>query len=186
MEDDGRESPDLFEDEEESPANRSGSEQEDETCVSLNKSTAAATAREISRSKSFQSAPLSRIGLNDNKAGMEGLDRDKINQIILEATKGSKYYENELRKEREVQKRVQRMLNELGKVTPDQRAGALKATDKELEALEATRDYNHIIVHVDMDAFYAAVEMRDDPRLKDVPMAVGGSSMLVSPSCILN
>ncbi|CAI8043593.1 DNA polymerase kappa, partial [Geodia barretti] len=159
MEDDGRESPDLFEDEEESPANHSGSEQEDETCVSLNKSTAAATAREISRSKSFQSAPLSRIGLNDNKAGMEGLDRDKINQIILEATKGSKYYENELRKERE-------------------RAGALKATDKELEALEATRDYNHIIVHVDMDAFYAAVEMRDDPRLKDVPMAVGGSSML--------
>ena len=35
------------------------------------------------------------------------------------------------------------------------------------------------IVHVDMDAFYAAVEMRDNPALKDVPMAVGGSSMLV-------
>lgn len=30
---------------------------------------------------------LSRIGLNDNKAGMEGLDRDKINKIILEASK---------------------------------------------------------------------------------------------------
>lgn len=30
---------------------------------------------------------LSRMALNDNKAGMEGLDRDKINKIILEASK---------------------------------------------------------------------------------------------------
>lgn len=30
---------------------------------------------------------LSRMGLNDNKAGMEGLDREKINKIILESSK---------------------------------------------------------------------------------------------------
>ena len=33
-------------------------------------------------------------------------------------------------------------------------------------------------MHVDMDMFYAAVEMRDDPRLQDIPMAVGGMGML--------
>ena len=27
------------------------------------------------------SPPLSRIGLNDHKAGMEGLDKEKINQV---------------------------------------------------------------------------------------------------------
>lgn len=45
--------------------------------------------------------------------------------------------------------------------------------------LERSRDLSRMIVHVDMDAFYAAVEMRDCPELKDKPMAVGSTSMLV-------
>ncbi len=32
------------------------------------------------------------------------------------------------------------------------------------------------IIHVDMDCFYAAIEMRDDPSLRDIPLAVGGSA----------
>lgn len=32
------------------------------------------------------------------------------------------------------------------------------------------------IIHIDMDCFYAAVEMRDDPALRAVPLAVGGTS----------
>lgn len=32
------------------------------------------------------------------------------------------------------------------------------------------------IIHLDMDAFFASVEMRDNPALRNVPMAVGGSS----------
>jgi len=48
-----------------------------------------------------------------------------------------------------------------------------------LERLERRRDLSHTIVHVDMDAFYAAVEMLDRPELRELPMAVGGNSMLV-------
>ncbi|MBZ9612006.1 DNA polymerase IV [Rheinheimera maricola] len=31
------------------------------------------------------------------------------------------------------------------------------------------------IIHIDMDCFFAAVEMRDNPALKHVPLAIGGS-----------
>ncbi|EPY77160.1 hypothetical protein CB1_001305005 [Camelus ferus] len=44
--------------------------------------------------------------------------------------------------------------------------------------LEQSRDLNNTIVHIDMDAFYAAVEMRDNPELKEKPIAVGSMSML--------
>uniref|UniRef100_A0A8C6QV12 DNA polymerase kappa n=1 Tax=Nannospalax galili TaxID=1026970 RepID=A0A8C6QV12_NANGA len=121
---------------------------------------------------------LLRMGLNDNKAGMEGLDKEKINKIIMEATKGSKFYRNELKKEKQVNQRIENMMQQKAQITHQQLRKAQLQVDRFAMELERNRNLNNTIVHVDMDAFYAAVEMRDNPELKDKPIAVGSMSML--------
>ncbi|NWT55452.1 POLK polymerase, partial [Erythrocercus mccallii] len=119
-----------------------------------------------------------RMGLNDNKAGMQGLDKEKINKIIMEATKGSKFYENELKKDQQVNRRIEKMMQLKEKITPQQLLKAQLQVDKLVIELEQSRNLSSTIVHIDMDAFYAAVEMRDNPELKEKPIAVGSMSML--------
>lgn len=121
---------------------------------------------------------LLRMGLNDNKAGMEGLDKEKINKIIMDATKGSRFYGNELKKEKQVNQRIDSMMQQKSQITSQQLRKAQLQVDRFAMELERNRNLNNTIVHVDMDAFYAAVEMRDNPELKDKPIAVGSMSML--------
>src|SRR5690606_14107393 len=54
---------------------------------------------------------------------------------------------------------------------PDDRLPALRAERAGLCGLFIVRK----IIHIDCDCFYAAIEMRDDPRLAGRPLAVGGS-----------
>lgn len=52
-------------------------------------------------------------------------------------------------------------------------ASDLRRAEEYIVELELSRDLTQTIVHVDCDAFYAAVEEIDRPELKHVPMAVG-------------
>uniref|UniRef100_A0A672GX31 DNA polymerase kappa n=1 Tax=Salarias fasciatus TaxID=181472 RepID=A0A672GX31_SALFA len=70
------------------------------------------------------------------------------------------------------------MLLQKAQITEQQLKTAQVQVDRMASSLEKSRDLSRLIVHVDMDAFYAAVEMRDCPELKDKPMAVGSMSML--------
>ncbi|KAB1281653.1 DNA polymerase kappa [Camelus dromedarius] len=127
---------------------------------------------------SYKDDIMLRMGLNDNKAGMEGLDKEKINKIIMEATKGSRFYGNELKKEKQVNQRIENMMQQKAQITSQQLRKAQIQADRFAMDLEQSRDLNNTIVHIDMDAFYAAVEMRDNPELKEKPIAVGSMSML--------
>lgn len=53
-----------------------------------------------------------------------------------------------------------------------------QVAERRILELEASRDLSRIWLHVDMDAFYAAVETLSNPMLKGKPMAVGSMSML--------
>uniref|UniRef100_A0AC11CTN0 DNA polymerase kappa n=1 Tax=Ovis aries TaxID=9940 RepID=A0AC11CTN0_SHEEP len=72
------------------------------------------------KSDNYKDDLLLRMGLNDNKAGMEGLDKEKINKIIMEATKGSRFYGNELKKEKQVNQRIENMMQQKAQITSQQ------------------------------------------------------------------
>jgi DNA polymerase kappa len=51
--------------------------------------------------------------------------------------------------------------------------------DTYIQESELRRSFARTLVHIDMDAFYANVEIKDNPSLADKPMAVGSDAMLV-------
>ncbi|KHJ44693.1 ImpB/MucB/SamB family protein [Trichuris suis] len=132
---------------------------------------------------------------NDCKAGMQGLDRvramstacnmlelfmlqEKIGAKIDEWSKGSRFYDHQMKRRERIERRVQNMRTQLRFLSEQQLKAAEAKMDKCAEDFESMRDLSRTVFHVDMDAFFAAVEMRDDPKLRSVPMAVGSTSML--------
>ena len=119
------------------------------------------------------------MSLNDNKAGMTGLDKEKIDAIIYEASKNSPFFKNQQLKQEAIDKKVEAMdikLSEYGEIT--RRQARMEADDMIAKLEPIRKDLSRIIVHVDMDMFYAAVETIDNLALKNIPMAVGCKSML--------
>ncbi|CAF1003210.1 unnamed protein product [Adineta steineri] len=118
------------------------------------------------------------LNVDDSKAGMEDLDKEKINKLIQEASKNSKFFKQQQRREEDNRRRIEVKLSKIKSFTPFQIEQAEKSADRYLSQLDKTRDLSRIFCHIDMDAFYASVEMRENPALQHVPMAVGGEGML--------
>ncbi|KDR75457.1 hypothetical protein GALMADRAFT_140685 [Galerina marginata CBS 339.88] len=91
-----------------------------------------------------------------------------------EASKGSKFYENEKKKDKELTARIEKILKQRDEAIDGVDIAKVEAAaDQLLSQIESQRDLTQIIVHVDMDAFYANVELLDNPDLKGKPFAVG-------------
>lgn len=106
------------------------------------------------------------MALNATKAGMEDLDVETINKIIHEASEGSKFYEHKKKQQKKIDKRIVNMKLQMEKLTPEQIEKAGAQVDKIVREIEANMDLSHYYVHLDMDAFFASVEIRDDPSLR--------------------
>ncbi|KAJ3724859.1 hypothetical protein C8R42DRAFT_695358 [Lentinula raphanica] len=103
-------------------------------------------------------------GPSSTKAGLT-TDQSEINRIIAEASKGSKYYENEKKKDRELTERIEKLLQI--------RDVAKKEADLGLTEIESLRDTSQIIVHIDADAFFANCEVLYNPDLQGKAFGVG-------------
>ncbi|XP_041010624.1 DNA polymerase kappa [Juglans microcarpa x Juglans regia] len=112
------------------------------------------------------------------KAGMDGVDKEKVQRIVYEMSKGSKYFENEQRKEAFTGQKIESMRLQRAKLTAADISHYQTMANKRISELEGTRNLSRIWLHVDMDVFYAAVETLSNPLLKGKPMAVGSMSMI--------
>lgn len=132
-----------------------------------------------------QEGVLSRMVLNPHKAGLGKVDADKVNKIVYEASKNSPFYHHQQQLQKKLSVRIDAMLARHKKVSPlAPSADVIAKVDRLVAQIEKHRKIGRTIVHVDMDMFYAAVEMRDDPSLKSKPMAVGSIGMLTTANYI--
>ncbi|CAI5930630.1 unnamed protein product [Closterium sp. NIES-64] len=115
------------------------------------------------------------------KAGMEGVDKERVKRIVYAMSQGSRFFQHEQRKEAALLSKIAHMQRAKQAIPPEKLALLERQADGMLARMvaEASREERRRVwVHVDMDAFYAAVEALGDARLRDVPMAVGGMGML--------
>jgi DNA polymerase kappa len=96
-----------------------------------------------------------------------------VSEVIYNASKGSKFFNNEAVKDRNLTEKINQILARKRQLDRLDLASDLRRADEYITELERGRDLTQTVVHIDCDAFYAAVEELDRPELRDVPMAVG-------------
>ncbi|KAK6215120.1 impB/mucB/samB family protein [Colletotrichum tabaci] len=114
------------------------------------------------------------LGPSLTKAGQDSVDQSKVSEIIYNASKGSKFFNREEERDKVLTKKIEYILEKKRQLEKQDLGRELRLADQLITQLELSRDLTQYVVHVDCDAFYAAVELLDRPELKDVPFAVGG------------
>ncbi|KAL5358654.1 hypothetical protein BJX96DRAFT_45892 [Aspergillus floccosus] len=113
------------------------------------------------------------LGPSLTKAGQDSVDQQKVSEIIYNASKGSKFFNHEQARDRVLTEKIDRILKEKARLEKLDLSADLRRADQLLAELELSRDLTQYVIHVDCDAFFAAVEELDRPELKTIPMAVG-------------
>ncbi|KAI0121151.1 impB/mucB/samB family protein [Xylariales sp. AK1849] len=114
------------------------------------------------------------LGPSLTKAGQDSVDQTKVSEVIYNASKGSKFFNREEAKDQILTRKIAAILEKKRRLEKLDLSRELRHADQLITQLEVTRDLTQHVVHVDCDAFYAAVELLDRPELEGVPFAVGG------------
>ena len=121
------------------------------------------------------------------KAGMKTVDTKHVNSVVYEMSRNSKHFANSQRLAQRVSTKIEAMKKTMHEVKsmplPQQRALQQRAQAL-MDSLESQRDLTKTWCHIDLDAFYASVEIRDRPELAIKPVAVGSLSMISTANYI--
>ncbi|QUC23714.1 uncharacterized protein UV8b_07955 [Ustilaginoidea virens] len=128
------------------------------------------SSTELDKSKTLK---YQLLGASLTKAGQDNVDQSKVSEIIYNASKGSKFFNREEARDQILTHKIERILAKKIQLNKKDLTAELRNADRIINEMELSRDLTQCIVHIDCDAFYAAVEQLERPELKDVPFAVG-------------
>ena len=106
---------------------------------------------------------------------MDSIDKQKIQQLVIESSKDSEYYKREMQRTETAKEKAKTLKTKIDTFRKNE--SLWKKTVAEAKAVlveeEKERDLTRTWIYIDMDMFYAAVEIRDNPELAKIPIAVG-------------
>lgn len=128
----------------------------------------------MSSSSSDSNSLLRRLaGPSAGKAGLDS-NQERINHIIHDASKGGRFFNNEVKRDEHTTAKVAAIQNILKqRLENANQSSILHSVHSTLKNMDAERDLSQFIMHCDMDMFYAAVEVLDNPDLHGKPFGVG-------------
>lgn len=123
-----------------------------------------------------------RFQFNTGKAGMEQPVQQNVNQVVDKVLKGTAYYKRQQEKQEENAKKVEFYKAKLAAVQKDDKLMAKLRKEYSLKIKDLTKDVDlsRKWIHIDLDMFYVAIELRDNRTLVDKPVAVGSSVLTTS------
>jgi DNA polymerase kappa len=116
------------------------------------------------------------------KAGINSDALERAKQIIETASKHSEYYKCEEEAKMELMDKVAKYKERVEETKLDKKLWEkfeAKAARK-IESIARELDFSRTWIHFDMDAFYAACEIRDEPSLAEVPLAIEDKNMIMT------
>ena len=120
------------------------------------------------------------MNINSNKGGMSGLDSNAVNRVMHEWSKGSNFHSFQTKRQQRIDRDIEAMISRIKQMTEWQRIQCLRESDRVTKNIESSRDLTRIIVHIDLDMFFAAVEIKYRPELAGKAVAVGSDQMLAT------
>ena len=121
------------------------------------------------------------------KAGMTAVDTVHVNSVVYEMSKDSAHFRNLQARAAKASLRIaeiKRRVADIRSSPPSYLAALTSRAQSLLSSLESERDLSHCWLHLDIDAFYASVELLRRPHLRHLPVAVGGMSMISTSNYI--
>ena len=105
-----------------------------------------------------------------NKAGMDGTDASRRAEIIYNSSKDSDYFKRAARLAEKQHAKSEDAARQIAAMSPSDVAACRKRYEACALECDSRRNLSRICCVIDMDMFFAAVEIRDAPHLADKPV----------------